>query len=232
MKTTPCKRFNRCMTAILLTSAIFGCSNDRYSLARSNPATTNVQSSNTAGQTPYAALLEKHQPDDPHVLRIRADEERHRLWVLTLERVYVYDTRALTLIRRIGLPDWSVADFDFMCPPDIVLDQRGTAFVSNNVQPRLLQIGADFETTEHQLTLVSGKQLDVGFGSLAFGPNGDLFGLSAVSGLVFKIDLGSRDAREVVSSRRRAGACVLDAMQNTNSPQPAQWYQHAASGAQ
>jgi hypothetical protein len=220
MKTTPFKRFNRCMMAILLTSAIFGCSNDRYSLSRSNPASANVQatqSSNTARQTPYAALLEKHQPDDPHVLRIRADEKRHRLWVLTLERVYVYDTSELTLIRRIGLPDWSVADFDFMCPPDIVLDQRGTAFVSNNVQPRLLQIGADFETTEHQLTLVSKKQLDAGFGSLAFGPHGDLFGLSAVAGLVFKIDLASRDATEVVSSHRMAGACALARMPHAAS---------------
>ena len=169
--------------------------------ARADPVPTAVGS-------PYADLLARQRLVDRDVVRVRADAGRHRLWVLTVSHVYVYDTRKLTLVRTIKLPNWSFADYDQMCPPDIVLDTRGDAFVSNNVQPRMLQIGArGFETQEHELKLVSTKNLDVGFGSLAFAPDGSLLGVSAHAGMVFRIDLARRSATEVVSSQRMSGAC-------------------------
>ncbi|MDB5901655.1 MAG: hypothetical protein JWM26_533 [Betaproteobacteria bacterium] len=212
MSTSRFTRAGRCALAILLTAAVCGCSNEGATVIRSKLTSENdkaIRSSETAGRARYADLLDKHQTSDRHVLRMRADEARHRLWVLTVERVYVYDTEALTLIRRIKLPDWSMVDVDFMCPPDIVLDRRGTAFVSSNVEPRLFQIGPDFETSEHQLRLISGKQLEIGFGSLVFEPDGSLFGMSAVAGLVFRIDLAGANATEVVSPRPRTGGCAL-----------------------
>jgi hypothetical protein len=131
--------------------------------------------------------------------------------VLALEHVYVYDTERRTLLRRVTLPNWSVADFDFMCPPDMVLDRTGTALVSNNVQPRLLQIDpTDFQTREHYLSLISQKQWEIGFGALAFESNGTLFALSALGGSLFKIDLAQQTAEEIALSERVAGTCVLD----------------------
>jgi hypothetical protein len=205
-------RVGHCALLILLAAAVCGCSNEGGTMIRPKLTSENDKashSSQTADRARYADLLDKHQPGDRHVLRMRADEARHRLWVLTVERVYVYDTEALTLLRRIKLPDWPMVDVDFMCPPDIVLDRRGTAFVSSNVEPRLFQIGADFETTEHQLRLISGKQLEIGFGSLVFGPDGSLFGMSAVAGLVFRIDLAGANATELVSPRPGTTGCAL-----------------------
>jgi hypothetical protein len=171
---------------------------------------TPLAATETPRASEYGGLLEKHQRGELQALRIREDAERHRLWVLTLEHVYVYDTKNLTLIRRIRLPNWSVADFDFMCPPDMALDRAGTAFVSNNVQPRLLQVDpANFQKKEHQLRLISDKQWEIGFGALAFGPDGTLFALSALAGSLFKIDLASRTASEMVLSEPVAGACAL-----------------------
>jgi hypothetical protein len=205
-------RAGHCALAILVAAAVCGCFNEGATVIRSKLTSENdkaIRSPETAGRARYADLLDKHQASDRHVLRMRADEARHRLWVLTVERVYVYDTEALTLIRRIKLPDWPMVDVDFMCPPDIVLDRRGTAFVSSNVEPRLFQIGPDFETTEHQLRLISGKQLEIGFGSLVFAPDGSLFGMSAVAGLVFRIDVAGGNATEVVSPRPSIGGCAL-----------------------
>lgn len=159
---------------------------------------TGLHAAETAGVKPHGGLLEKHERGDARALRVRNDADGHRLWVLTLEDVYVYDTRKLELIRRVRLPNWSVAAAGFMCAPDLVLDGRGTAFVSNNVQPRLVQIGPpDFQPKEHELRLISHKQWDIGFGALSFGANGTLFGVSALAGSLFRIDLKSSSATEI-----------------------------------
>jgi hypothetical protein len=179
-----------------------------------------------AAETPrasrYGSLLRQHQHDDQYAVRIQEDVARRRLWVLSLQHVYVYDTEKLELIRRIRLPGWSVADVDFMCPPDMVLDQRGTAFVSNNVEPRLLQIDpVTFQEKEHQLRLISKKRWDIGFGGLAFGSDGTLFALSALAGSVFRIDLASRSAREIALTKPVLAGCVLTYLdQNHPRAQP------------
>jgi hypothetical protein len=211
MKATPCKSYRHRMITVLLSWAISGYGNELHALPDFHLITANdnsAQSANKAGN-PYSDLLEKHQRADRHALRIRADAERHRLWVLTLEYVYVYDTKTRKLIRRIRLPNWSVANF--MCPPDMALNQGGTAFVSNNVQPRLVQISpVNFQKKELQLRIISKKgEWEIGFGALAFGSDGTLFALTALAGSLFKIDLASRNAKEIVLSQPLAGACAL-----------------------
>jgi len=198
---------------VLLAAAIVGCGDNLYAqTAIHKPAPAE-----TRRATPYADLVERHQRGDRQALRIREDVDRHRLWVLALEHVYVYDTRKLTLIRRIRLPGWSVADF--MCPPDLALDRRGNAFVSNNVQPRLLQIiPASFQKKEHQLTLISAKRWEVGFGALAFGSDGTLFALTGLAGSLFKIDLASGNATEIALSEPVIEACTLASARQSTPP--------------
>lgn len=155
----------------------------------------------------HEALLKNHQHGDKRAIRVREDTARHRLWVLGLDQVYVYDTRARALLRQVPLPEWSVARF--ICPPDMTLDRKGGALVSSNVQPRLLHIdGVSFRAQEHQLDVVSKRQWEPGFGALAFGSDGSLYAMSSLAGMLFRIDLARRTARELLSADR-AGSCEL-----------------------
>jgi hypothetical protein len=118
--------------------------------------------------------------------------------MLTLADVYVYDGARDTRVRRIALPNWSVIDFHYALAPDLVLDRRGVAFVSNNVQPRLLEIEpSTFHTKEHQLRVVSRRQSETGFGPLRLASDGALIAVSATGHSVFKIDLREGTAREI-----------------------------------
>jgi hypothetical protein len=149
----------------------------------------------------YRDLLNRYQSDDRDVLRMRTDAAHNRLWVLTIENVHVYDTATRMLLRRVRLPEWSVADFDYALPPDIALDHRGTAFISNNVEPRLLEVDpSTFQTKEHQLRLTSRKQWETGFGSLQFARDGTLLAVSTTGGAVFRIDLRNGNAQEIQST--------------------------------
>ncbi len=195
---------------VLVVSAMFACGTQ---LCAGPDLLLHTASDDVAPATPRAlaasdrAILENHHAGDAKALRARPDRQRERLWVLTLDEVYVYDTRKRERIRRIRLPEWFVADF--MCAPDMVLDKSGTAFVSNNVQPRVVEIaGDDFEVKEYQLRLISAKQWDIGFGALAFAPDGTLFALSALAGSLFRIDLSRGTATEVERSQMDAAAAA------------------------
>lgn len=198
--------YRRIATALALGMTL-GCA-ALYAHGGGGTATTQLRAA--AFKSPHPSshpdLLLQHQSGERQALRVRADPSRHRLWVLTVSDVYVYDTRRVALIRRIPLPQWSVADF--MCAPALALDRRGAAFVSNNVQPRLLEIDPDtLRAREHALRLVSAKKWDIGFGALAFGQDGSLFAVSALAGALFKIDLASGRAKEIAAAEPLLDAC-------------------------
>ena len=160
-----------------------------------------------ADMRPHRALISAHHNNGSPVIQIRSDTGRNRLWVLTAEEVHVYDMKSHALIRRVSLPKWGVVAGDYACPPDLAIDPDGVAFVSNNVQPRLLQIDpVDFQITEHEFSLVTDKQWDIGFGALAFGPDGSLYAFSALGGLMFELDLVNQNATEMPPSHTRARA--------------------------
>lgn len=187
------RQYRRIIT-VALVCAIFG-----HGAASADPS-----ASQGAG---HETLLKNHQYGDKRAIRVREDAARHRLWVLGLDRVYVYDTRTRALLRQIPLPEWSVAKH--ICPPDMTLDGKGGALVSSNVQPRLLHIdGASFRAQAHQLDVVSKRRWEPGFGALAFGSDGSLYAMSSLAGMLFKIDLSTRTARELLSADR-AGHCEL-----------------------
>ncbi len=123
-------------------------------------------------------------------LRVKPDATRDRLWVLDLEFVDVYDKRTDTLIQRIALPPWTVANF--VCPPDIAFDRTGTAYISHNVEPKLWQIDPDtFQLKEHRLRLLQRESLDIGLTRLRFSADGTLFAGASLGGLQWRIDLES-----------------------------------------
>lgn len=126
-------------------------------------------------------------------LRIRTDTARGRTWVLGIEEVRVYDSAKKKLIRRIELPNWSLARF--FCEPDMALDKSGSAFISSNVQAKLWRIDTDsFEVKEQEIRLDGRERWDVGFGALAFAPDGTLYALTSTAGSLWKIDAAKASA--------------------------------------
>ena len=164
----------------------------------------------------YASLLDAPRSGSQEALRVRFDAARNRLWVLSLDHVYIYDIAERHLIQRIALPPWSVADL--VCDPDLVLDRSGTAYISHNAEPRLWQINADnFQLREHVLRLPNGDHREIGFGGLTFAADGTLFGFSASGGSLWRIDVGNASAHEVPSGPHPAGRSMHPATRRTSS---------------
>jgi len=154
--------------------------------------------SDTGDKAPHSELLTRYQPADRDIVRMRPDVRRQRLWVLTPDSVYIYDTAARTLLYRIQLPAWSMADVEYALPPDLVLDDRGVAYLSSNVEPRLLEIEpATFQVKEHHLRLMPRAEAETGFGALRFAPDGALLAVSTTARSRFRIDLQTGSAREM-----------------------------------
>lgn len=143
-------------------------------------------------------------------LSIRRDAARNRIWLLGLDDVRVYDAESKRLIRKIALPSWSVARF--ICDPDMVLDSSGSAIISSNVQARLWRVDADsFEVKEHGISLQGREQWDVGFGALAFAPDGTLLALTSSGGSIWKIDVARASASMIEPNNPPSRACAFTA---------------------
>jgi len=143
-------------------------------------------------------------------LRIRRDETRNRIWLLGVDDVRVYDAGSKRLIRKIALPSWSVVSFDFACMPDMALDRSGSAFVSSNVQAKLWRIDADsFEVKEYEISLLGREQWAIGFGALAFAPNGTLYALTSSAGSLWKIDVAKANASMIEPDSSPSTACAF-----------------------
>lgn len=73
-------------------------------------------------------------------LRIQVDVHRHRVWVLNFDAVYLYNMPDRRLIKRIVLPNWTVASDVAVCAPDLALTPSGAALVTSNVVPAIWEI--------------------------------------------------------------------------------------------
>ena len=204
---------------LVAATAIFGCSDALPSPGGAKPyASTDLsdrgssegtaQDIERSGRMLYGALLKADTHDKRHALRVKVDTARNRLWVLSLEHVYVYDINAKQLIRRVALPAWSVAGIK--CSPDMILDRSGSAFISSNAEPRLWKIDAeDFSIKEHAIRLHGREDWDTGFGALTFAADGTLFALTAHGGSLWRIDMGKSSANQVALSERVLNTCAL-----------------------
>jgi hypothetical protein len=143
-------------------------------------------------------------------LRVRADAERGRLWVLGVDTVRVYDAASKRLIREVVLPNWSVGRF--VCNPDLAIDSSGSVIISSNVQARLWRIDADsLEVKEQEIGLQGKERWDVGFGALALAADGTLLGLTSTGGSLWKIDVDKGSARVVDLGGLLLNQCELTA---------------------
>jgi hypothetical protein len=202
--------------AVAVAVAGIGCS-DRSSsphgARRGAPATLSHKDRyevTAADMAPYHALLKAHAQGEQRALRIKVDAARDRLWVLGLKHIYVYDITGKQLIRRVALPNWSVAGF--VCPPDMALDRSGSAFLASNVESTLWRIDAeDFSIKAQDITLQAEGNRGIGFGALTFAGDGALYALTAHEGWLWRIDFAALRGNEVVLSERVLSACTLTA---------------------
>ena len=145
-------------------------------------------------------------------IRVRRDAVRNRIWLLGLEDVRVYDAANERLIRRVALPNWSVARY--ACDPDMVLDESGSAIISSNVQARLWRIdGGTFTVSERDITLHERENWDVGFAALAPAGNGRLLALTSQAGSFWIIDLNKGIAHMAAPAAALQNLCGLTAQQ-------------------
>lgn len=155
-----------------------------------------------------ASAKEPERIDERDALRSRMDAARGRQWVLGRDEVRVYDAEKKTLIKRIRLPNWTVARF--ICRPDIAIDQAGAAVVSSNVDARVWRIEAgSFRVTEYEIRLNGRERWDIGFGALAFAADGRLFAVTTLSGTVWSVDVAGRSARLLDSGSAYLNRCEL-----------------------
>jgi hypothetical protein len=152
------------------------------------------------------------------ILRIRLDPVRERLWILDVGAVHVFDLAQKRLLRSVRLANWSYIGYGFNCLPDLRLDAKGAAFVSDNSQPKLWRIDSDtFSVREHNVEFGSLPALDAGFSALAVTGEGLMFGAMAASGLLWRIDTATFRAERIPLSTPVRGACGMEALNTAPS---------------
>jgi hypothetical protein len=143
---------------------------------------------------PALVLPVAYKAGEQGVLRVKTDGARDRLWVLSVNDLRIYDRARKQLVRRIALPNWSVARF--ICPPDMVLDGSGSATVSSNSQAKLWWIDADtLEVKEREIRLYEREEWDVGFGAVALAADGSLLALSSTGGWLWNVNVEAGTGR-------------------------------------
>ena len=145
---------------------------------------------------------------EAETFRAKEDPSRNRLWVLSWDDVRIYDRATKALIRQIVLPMWSVSAF--VCPPDLVLDETGSALIASNSHPVIFRVDADnFAISKLEIALTGREQWDMGFGALAFGRNGALFALTAVGNALWIVDVAVASAQLVRLYEPPLVECIL-----------------------
>lgn len=144
---------------------------------------------------------------------VRVDTAHNRRWVLREDALTVYDALNRRRLRRIVLPDWVLAGPPYGCPPDLVLDAKGAAFVSSNVQPVLWRVDPQgFRPTRMDIALDADTDKDVGFTGFSLASDGALIATGATFPSLWRIDLASGRATKLASFPAAPAACSVAAL--------------------
>ena len=151
-------------------------------------------------------------PDDgrTHVLRVRTDVPRHRIWVLASDALYLYDARSSQLERRFPI-DALAQHSSEHCLPDMAVDRHGNAFVSSAIAPELFRIDAtSLELSKREIRVDADEDKDFGFSAITVAGDGEtLYAASAMTGALWKIDRVRNTAAKMNLSQPIWGACAL-----------------------
>jgi hypothetical protein len=189
-----------------------------------------VQRISLAGKGAQIRIGALPQDGRTHVLRIRLDAQRQRIWVLDAAGLYAYEAASSRLIRRWPLDETQHSNEH--CLPDIAVHASGTVFVSSAIRPKLWRIdGATLESTDHDIATDADTGKDFGFSALAFaGEDSTLYAASAMTGALWKVDAMQHTATKLNLPRPLYGACGLHAVRAAGQRATAAWSLYVAGG--
>jgi len=152
--------------------------------------------------------------------RYQIDPERHRVWFLTQEGVFVYDVSRPERV-AVSLPGWVTVDTFYGCLPDLALGPNGEAVITSNSLPTLWRIDPDtLAVSVHPLLLDTDTDKDVGFSGLAYSPQHGAFLAASYSlGSLWRIDPLYQTAQKISLSAPIPGACGLAARSRSSLQQ-------------
>lgn len=148
-----------------------------------------------------------------HVLRMRMDNANQRLWILDYDAVYIYAADTATLLTRIPLPIL-VSDRRH-CLPDMVLDAKGDAYISENRVPKIYRVAASGSVSALD-GILEQRMESPGFSAMALSPDGRflLAGRSA-GGDLWRIELSTGQHRLIDTAPPMDGVCALQIVRST-----------------
>ena len=158
------------------------------------------------------------QAEGPNAqLRVKMDPAHGRRWVLGWEAAVAYEDTSGRFIRRVPLTGASLSGARDTCRPDLLVSRSGAVIVSSNAEPVLWRIDpASFEVRRYDIALDSDASKDFGFSALAWDADESvLYAASAITGTLWRIDLGSAAARKIALTSPVWGACALAAFKST-----------------
>jgi hypothetical protein len=133
-------------------------------------------------------------------LRALVDPSGTHRWELQWDSVSLYDAATSQFIRRFALGGAAQSSSRDFCPPDIVADGSGGAYVTSNVQPVLWRVQpATGLVVRHDLAVDSDGAKDFGFIALDRSADGvTLYGVSSNDGATWLLDPRARTASKIV----------------------------------
>lgn len=140
-----------------------------------------------------------------HVLRLRIDESRRRVWILDYDAAYVYALEDARLIARVPLPMLQ-ADRR-RCLPDMVLAKNGDAFVSDNRVPKIYRATIDGVVSALQGGLPAGQA--PGYSAMTLTPDGGFLVAGRTVGDLWRIELSTGRSSRIALDSPIEGACAF-----------------------
>jgi hypothetical protein len=136
-----------------------------------------------------AACLAPDPAGSGHVLRVRTDEARGRVWILATDGLYVHEP-ASGRMQRFRLRGWMHLGRPHACPPDLVVEARGTVIASSNIVPRLWRVDPERARAEElELQIGAEAARDIGFTALEMVGPDLIVARSAIDQSAWRIDL-------------------------------------------
>lgn len=133
----------------------------------------------------------------PQVLAAMTHRARGERWELRSDSVEVHGPSGA--VRRVALPGAATSASRDSCPPDLLLDRSGAAYVSSNAMPVLWRIDpASQDVRRMEIRLEEDEGRDIGFARLAWSTGGRvIYAVSSPPGALWRIDLDQGTASKV-----------------------------------
>ena len=143
-------------------------------------------------------------------VRYQVDAARNRVWLLTRDGVFLYDSLKPERI-AVALPTWVPAGTTPDCLPDLALGPKGEAVITSEGLPTLWRVDPDtLAVSAHPLALDDDTNKEIGFSGLVYSARQRAyFATTFQHGSLWRIDPGFTRAQKISLSERLPEACGI-----------------------